>query len=226
MVRVDRMSTMRFGGAASIAIGVLTATAAVTYFLLPAEQRVLVRGAELLPSMAGGSQLLNLEFIQLALVGLLGLAAVPALTRLAGREDDGLVRWAAVLAMLGYGVSAVSYLFTLGRLPGVAAAFAAGDASTRAALLPVWRSSLDLYGFFQFAAVGVWILVVAWFARRAGTGSGAFAVAGIALGIVHVAACAAIALALPTVLTASVATATVLAPIWYTWSGLEDRRAV
>ena len=97
--------------------------------------------------------MLKLEFVLLALVALFGLGLVPALTQLVREANEGLVRWIGTIATVGYAVTAASYFFALGRLPKVAAAYVAGDESTKAALLATWRSSLDLQGYWQFLAV-------------------------------------------------------------------------
>lgn len=213
-------STFRVGGACAIAAGVLTATASITYLLLPADQRVAVKGTVLLPSVAADQATLKAEFLQLALVGVVGLGLVPALVRLVSGEFQGLVRWFANIALVGYAVTAVSYFLTLGRLPKVAAAYVAGDDSTKAALLATWRSSLDLQAYWQFVAVGLFVLLVSVLALRMQRLPAALGYLGIAFGILHFLAPLGVGLAEPSFITGVVAAAIVLAPVWYVWVGV------
>jgi hypothetical protein len=216
----DRSSTFRVGALCAIAAGILTATAAVTYVALPSAQRVGIKGAELLPSLAADNGLLKAEFWQLALVGIAGLGLVPALSRLVADGFAGLVRWFANIALVGYAVMAVSYFLTLGRLPKLATAYVAGDESTRAALLATWRSSLDLQAYWQFVAVGVFILLVSVLALRLGRLSAPLCYVGVALGVLHFFAPLGVGLWNASFITAVVAIAIVLAPIWYVWTGM------
>lgn len=216
----DRSSTFRIGAACAIAAGILTATAAITYLLLPSAQRVAVKGAELLPSLAADSALLKAEFWQLALVGIAGLGLVPALARLVVDGLPGLVRWFANIALVGYAVMSVSYFLTLGRLPQIATAYVSGDESTKAALLATWRSSLDLQAYWQFVAVGLFILLVSVLALRLQRLPTALCYLGIALGVLHFLAPLGVGIGQASFITGVVAIAIVLAPIWYVWTGL------
>lgn len=216
----DRSSTFRVGAVCAIAAGILTATAAITYLMLPSAQRVAVKGAELLPSLAAEPGLLKAEFWQLALVGIAGLGLVPALARLVADQFPGLVRWFANIALVGYAVMAVSYFLTLGRLPQIATAYVAGDESTKAALLATWRSSLDLQAYWQFVAVGVFILLVSVLALRSRRLPAALCYLGVALGILHFLAPLGVGISDASFITGVVAVAIVLAPIWYVWTGL------
>ena len=212
-------STLRVGGACAIAAGVLMATAAITYLLLPGSQRAAVGGAELLPSVAAGHALLTAEFWQLALVGIVGLGLVPALSRLVADGAPGLVRWFANIAFVGYAVTAVSYFFTMGRLPTVAKAYVAGDEPTRAALLALWRSSLDLQAYWQFAAVGLFVLLVSGLALRLERLPAGLGVVGIAFGVLNLLVPLGIGMWNPSFISVLVGISIVIAPVWYVWVG-------
>jgi hypothetical protein len=204
----------------AVGAGILTATAAATYLLLPSDQRVAVKGTVLLPSFAADQLTLKAEFWQLALVGVLGLGLVPALVKLVAGGFDGLVRWFANIALVGYAVMAVSYFLTLGRLPKVAEAYVAGDEPTRAALLATWRSSLDLQAYWQFVAIGLFILVFSLVALRLARLPAALCYLGIGLAVLHFLAPLGVGISEPSFITGVVAVATVTAPIWYVWTGV------
>ena len=148
-------SLLKLGGTCAVLLGITGALASLTYLLLPADQRLGVPAARILPSIAQGSMLLNLQFLELTLMGVFGLAVVPALSELVRAENAGWVRWTSNLALVGYAVTAVSSFFSFGRLPGIAAAYVAGEAATQAALTPIWRSSFDLHGLWGYGAVGL-----------------------------------------------------------------------
>jgi hypothetical protein len=210
-----------FGAIAAFAVAVIQALAAIVYLLLPANLRVGAPGAQLLPAYHRDPGLLPLEFFLLALVGVVGLAVVPAVSALAGSGENGLLRWAATLATVGYAVSAVSHLVEAARLPKIADAFVAGDASTKAVLAPIWRSSLDLYSLWQFTAVGVWIVVVSALALRKQQFRW-LAYFGLVVGVLYCLTPISVIQANSALLNILVAVLGVgLATIWYAWMGLE-----
>ncbi len=218
-VRSGDSSVSRVGGLCALAVGVLTLAAAATYLLLPSAQRAAVGGAEILPSVADGSGMLRVEFVLLALVGIFGLGLVPAFVRLVEESNQGLIRWLGTIATVGYAVTTASYFFALGRLPKLAAAYVGGDESTKAALLAVWRSSLDLQGYWQFLAVGVFVFAVSWYALRLGRLPTALCFLGIAMGVLSVLATIGSGAMAPDFLTVIVAVGGVVAPVWYMWAG-------
>lgn len=151
---VDK-SLLKLGGACAILLGVAKLIASAAYFVVPPEQRLSVPGTLFLPSFAQDSTFLMTIFWLEALVGVLGLAVIPAMSGLVRAANEGWVRWTSNLALVGYAVSAIGYTLTIARLPAIAAAFVAGDASTKAALAVVWKSSPDLFGLWGYGAIGV-----------------------------------------------------------------------
>jgi hypothetical protein len=105
-------------------------------------------------------------------------------------------------------------------LPKIADAYVAGDASTKAALLPTWRSSLDLFSLWQFAAVGIWIVVVSAFLLR-GRQLPALAYFGLVVGALYCLTPIAVIQTNSALLNVLVAVLGVgLATIWYAWMGV------
>lgn len=220
-VRSAESSVARIGGFCGLAAGGITLAAAVTYLLLPAEQRAAVGGGELLPSVATGAGTLRVEFILLALVGVFGLGLVPALVRMVGEANEGLMRWMGTIATVGYAITTASYFYAMGRLPKVAAAYAAGDESTRAALLAVWRSSLDLQGYWQFLAIGIFIATASWYALQLRRLPATLCYLGVAVGLMSILATVGSGSMAPSFLTVVVGLGgVVIAPAWYIWAGL------
>jgi hypothetical protein len=159
-------SVFKLGGAMAVLLGLAKLLTGVGYLLLPAAQRQTASGPVFLPSYAQGHALLNAIFWSEALVGIFGLGVVPALASLVRSENEGWTRWASMLAAAGFVITSVGYMASIARLPGIANAFVAGDASTKAALAVVWRSNPDLLGFWGYGAIGIWVLVISILALR------------------------------------------------------------
>ena len=64
--------------------------------------RLEVPGAQFLPSYAANPTMINLISCQLALIGILGLAIVPAIAQLVQSENEGWVRWTSSLDPQGW----------------------------------------------------------------------------------------------------------------------------
>ncbi len=222
---VGERSLNRVGGAASLLAGVLSVPAALTYLFLPAEQRLGVEGAILLPSFADQPALLKALFIQLALIAVLGVAVVPALSARVSAGNEGWVTWTAILALAGLALTAAGHLLSLSRLPDIAEAFVAGDPSTRAAILPFWRSTLDPQAFWGYGAVGLWILVASLLALRTQSLPQALAGFGIAVAALHWLIPVGLAVSNQGVLGVIIAAFAIASAIWYLWIGSVLRRA-
>lgn len=215
----------RVGGVCAILVGVLTAMAGITYLFLPEAQRLQVPGAELLPSFAEGGNVLRLELLELGLVGIFGLGAVAALSRLVATDRGGWLRWAGTVATVGFAVTAVGQFLTIERLPRVADAFVAGDEATRAALAAVWKSTLDPYAIFGFGGVGFWILVLSIIGLRERGGLRPLWSLGIAVGIMYgLVPLGQLFESSALIILAAVAGG-ILAAVWYVWAGSVVTRA-
>jgi hypothetical protein len=212
----------RFGGLCSILLGIVAILVSAVYLLLPPEQRLGVKAAVILPSVARGANLLLAQLWLLALEGVLGLVVVIALSRLVESLAEGWVRFTALLAVVGFAITAVGNVITIARLPGVAAAYVAGDAATKAALAPLWRSTLDPYGIFGYGAVGVWILVVSALALQSGKLPRGLAYVGLVYGVLLLLIPVALLTgATTTLLIVVVVLSAIAGPIWWIWSGLQ-----
>jgi hypothetical protein len=142
---------LRFGGVSAILVGIFNALSGIVYILLPAAQKLGAKGADLLPSVAQNSTMLITLHIGFTLIGIFGLGLVPAIFNMARTtENEGWLQWISNLASLGYAVLAVTGLLVIERLPRIAQAFVKGDASTQAAILPLWRTTLDPFGFWAY----------------------------------------------------------------------------
>jgi hypothetical protein len=167
---------------------------------------------------------LTLELWELAIVGVLGLAVVAALSRRVSAMNSGWAHWTSNLAYIGFGVSAVGNVLTLDRLPRVAAAFVAGDASAKAAIAATWKSTLDPLGLFGFGAVGLWIFVISLLTLRDDAFPKPLAYLGLLLGIANWLVPLALLFKLAFLFFVVSVVGLVLGGIWYVWIGLNLRR--
>ena len=209
----------RFAGAASFALAIATALAGIAYVLLPEAQRLGVPGRTLLPSFASNPLPLQLEMLFLAAMGVIGLAVVGPIRDLVD-ADDRWLRWASILALVGFAVAAVGNTLVMGKLPGIASAFVAADDPGKALIAVFWRTTLDPVGLWQFGAVGVWLIAVGLIGGRTERIPRVGAYLAIAAGIAHI--------VIPVVLVASAQSALAIVALvaavvivaWFGWIGL------
>jgi hypothetical protein len=124
---------------------------------------------------------------------------------------------------MGYAVTAIGYVLTLARLPGIAKAYVAGDAATKAALAVTWKSTPDLFGFWGYGAIGLWVLCLSILFLRHHIFPGLLNVLGLVV--------AALSFLIPlgdyfkvqTLILAAAGGGAVAGPVWYIWIGLALR---
>jgi hypothetical protein len=220
----DRSLT-KLGGQAAVALGVIAAASSALYVVLPADLQASVPAARFLPAFAADPTLLIVIFWTQAIVGILGIAVVPAVTGIVRDLNEGWTRWVSTLAIIGFAVSSIGYLLSLERLPRIAAAFVAGDASTKAALAVTWKASIDLFGLWGYGAVGLWVLVVSVLALRASRFATWLAALGIVVGLVYLLVPIGTVLKIQPLLTVSAAAGALLGLIWYLAVGLRLLRS-
>lgn len=72
-----------------------------------------------LPAFAAEPNVLLAFFRVEALVGVMGLAVIPAVNSLLKDRNEGWISFGGNLAQMGYGVSAVGYMLSIARLPAI-----------------------------------------------------------------------------------------------------------
>jgi hypothetical protein len=216
---------IRFGGLFAILLGFAKLLSGGFYLVLSPDLRAEVPAAKFLPAFAQGSTLLTGLFWVEALVGVLGIAVIPALSSLLQGDNEGWVRWAASLATAGFIISSVGYTLSIAKLPGIAAAFVKGDPSTQAALAAVWKSSIDLFGLWGYGAVGLWIFVVSSTALRKTEFPKTLAYLGILYGILFLLVPAGTIFKMQAPLLAAAVLGATVGPVWWIWTGVTLRKA-
>jgi hypothetical protein len=215
---------LKTGGVLAILLGVTRLLAGLGYVLLPPELRLFSAGPNFLPAFNQNPDLLLAVFWVETAAGILGIGVIPALASFVKNENEGLVRWVSNLAILGFGFSAAGYLLSIVRIPVIASAFVAGDASTKAALAVVWRSSIDLMGFWGYGTVGVWILVLCWLSMKNKIFPSVLSILGILAGILYILIPIGVELKAQTVILLVSVIGAVVGPIWYIWVGIVTRQ--
>jgi hypothetical protein len=99
---MKKNSLFLVGGMFAILIGLIKIWSGVGYLILLPDLRATVPGPKFLPAYAASPVMLNLIFWGEALVGILGLAVVPALSRVVRDKEEGWVTWTSNLATVGF----------------------------------------------------------------------------------------------------------------------------
>jgi hypothetical protein len=213
---------LTLGSVCAILLGIAKIASALLYIVMPANLRAETPGAVFLPAFAANPGTLLAFFWVEALVGVLGVAIIPALASLVKGKNSGWLSWSSNLAMIGYAVSSIGYLLSIARLPAIAKTFVQ-DPSTQAVLAVTWKSSIDLLGIWGYAAIGFWILVLSVTALQNKSFPGWLAVLGVVLSIPHLLIPIGTYFKLQTLLL-GVAVVGLLLPIWYIGMGLHLRK--
>lgn len=216
---------LRLGGSFAILLGVAKLLSGALYLLLSSDLRAEVPAAKFLPAFAQNPSMLTGLFWVEALVGVLGVAVVPALSSLVQEGNEGWVRWAANLATAGFVVSSVGYMLSIAKLPGIATAYVKGDPSTQAALAAVWKSSIDLLGLWGYGAVGLWIFIVGLSALKKAELSKVWTYLGIAYGVLFFLIPVGTIFKVQPAILAAALTGAIVSPIWWIWTGMTLRKA-
>jgi hypothetical protein len=215
---------LKLGGLFAILLGVAKIFSSGIYLLLAPDLRAEVPAARFLPAFAQNHSLLTSFFWIETLVGVLGLAVVPALSSIVLSRHEGWVRWAGNLASAGFIISAVGYSLSIARLPNIANAYINGEAATQAALAAVWKASIDLFGLWGYGAVGVWVLIVSLLTIHQTGYPKLLAYLGILHAILFLLIPVGAIFKIQTVLLFIASAGVAVAPIWWIWVGITLRR--
>ncbi|MFZ5826624.1 MAG: hypothetical protein ACOY94_20225 [Bacillota bacterium] len=215
-------SVIRFGGTSAILAGIVYVAVGILFFLQPATDSVEAT-MQMLATNPLHHYLYSLSF---AVIAALLLAVIMALTETL-QHLTGLLRWAAAIGYIGCAGSVMSQLRLLKLAPLRASVYMEGDEMIRTAIQYNWvGNSLDPYGWLQFGAVGIWLLLTAYVVVTDGQIlPRANGYLGMAVGAVHLAALVGINLGVPALQAASaVLGGILLGPAWAVWTGLLLRR--
>ncbi len=219
---MDDKSGAKLGGVCSIIVGILYVLIGITFLLVPAEQKGGIDEiARFLPSFHKNPTAMTLLYVEFALCAILAIAAVPAISGIVRTVNEGWTRWTSNLAFLGFALVAIYYFQMLAIAPSRAAAYVAGDVSTKAALaVPI---GVDPQFLLRYGVIGLWILVVSVLALRGGKLPKILSIVGIIAAILYWALAVNDVLGVAMVMRPIIAIAggIIAAPIWFIWVGLK-----
>jgi len=216
----------RLGGICAILAGALLPASAVAFLLMPTAQQTWADPAAYLESFAEAPTYAMIEYSANAVGAILGLAVVIAIPYILRPVHEGWLRWATVIAVLGYSVIAVQYLRELALIPPMAERYMMADATTRAATAAtLYLVLLDPHGWISYGAIGTWLLAINILALRGARWPRLLSIVGIGGGIAYWLIVAGTVLRVEALGTIAAAAGVILAPIALIWIGLILRRS-
>lgn len=209
----------KLGGTFSFLIGGLDVLLVIYLVGIPANQRYDM--GQFFANYAQNPLVMNVAWILLAVTSIMGFAVVPAVDKFVrSANNEEWVQTASIFGIVGFAISATSFLTLLGTTPKLAEAYVAGDSATQAAIVAIGLPQLDPFNVLVLGAVGIWLLIVNVLAWRSRKFRKLHAMAGIGLaGFLWVAVLAAMIQSETLDMVAAGAGA-LLAPIWYLWMGV------
>jgi len=215
----------RLGGTCAILAGALLPVSATAFLLMPAAQQTWADPTAYLESFAQTPTYAMIEYSANALGAILTLAVVIAIPRLLRPTHEGWLRWATMIAVVGYSVIAVQYLREIALIPPMAERYMMADAATRAATAPnLYLVLLDPHGWISYGAVGGWLLVISMLALLRARWPRMLAIAGIGGGTAYWLIVVGTVFHVEPLVTAAAAAGMILAPITLIWMGVVLRR--
>lgn len=215
------VSTERLGGVAAVLMGVLGgAFVALTALASPeAYDAGVISWPYVLSDYA------------LALSGLLGLAAIPAISERVSHLSAGWVRWTASVAKLGFALLAVLNFWQaeyemLSEYPAFAVPAVSYETNMELVLGGEFNAFIDNFlsraphGWLEVAGTGLWILTVSWLALQSGALPTGLAGAGIAAGFLAICTAAGANLNQSDLHVFGVIGGAVVSPLWFAWTGV------
>ena len=223
---MEEKSVVKLGGVCSVIVGILYVLIGVTFLLVPAEQQGGIDDIVMfLPSFHQNPTAMTLLYVEFALGALLAIAAVPAITGLVRTVNEGWARWTSNLAFLGFALVAIYYFQMIAIAPSQAAAFVAGDASTKAALAV--PTGVDPQFLLRYGVIGLWILVISILALKGKMLPTMLSVVGIVAAVLYWVLAVNDALGVATVVRPILAIAggVIAGPVWFIWIGIRLLKA-
>jgi hypothetical protein len=211
----------KFGAVCSVLVGVSYFVIGVIQVLLPPDQTCNCAEKFWL-SYLNYPVGLTAQYIAFALSGLLGMAAVTAISDTLRSQDTDWVRWTRTLALIGFALTAIDNFHALDLNYAKASAYVNALGAQAPLSIPGALSGLDVNGWFRFGAIGVWVLAVNLLALRSNVWPKTLAYVGIGVAVAYfiILASNVFGLASLTLIGAGLG-GIILAPIWYIWTGLK-----
>lgn len=219
-------SLAKLGGACAVLLGASYAFIGITYPFLSLGERVVGVGAasSYYPAFLQNPSPAIVLYWLTAIGGVLGIAAVQAISALVRRENLGWVDWTSYMATFGFVVKALDSFRGLTLIQLRAETWMNSDDSTRLAI-GATRLTLDYHGWFAFGAVGLWVLVVCLLMLRTGRYPKLISWIGLVVAFGYLVGTAGFVVTNVTLLSIGVVLIAIAGPFWYGWMGYTLWRA-
>ncbi len=219
-------SLYKLGGVCSMLLGVSYLGVGLTTLLLPPVVTYANDVQSPLMYFEANRGMVLAQYWAFLLVGVFGIAVVPAASAMVQHLDEGWVRWTSALAMLGFAVSILDNYWAIVVTPAQVAAYVSGTVVTRQVLtVPGMAQFIDVQGWLGYGAVGAWILTISLLALRSRAWPRGLAYVGVVSAVGYFVALLSQVLPGYKILTLVAApTAIILGPIFYVWLGVVMRR--
>lgn len=221
----QQSSTVRFGGILAFAIAACSLLASIAYLSLPEAALAQAPASEYLPAVMANRTGFTVLWASQALVGILGLGVVPAVTALLHPITWGWFKWLTNLAYLGFAMTAVDLLRYLWMIPFEARIFENSDEVVQKMVagdsFHLW---LDPSEIIKYCTIGLWLLAVSVAALRSRRLNRNLSMLGALAGLGY------IMLGLEDIvpipggeMAAVLVSGVVIGPIWWIWLGISLR---
>ncbi|MFQ6021422.1 MAG: hypothetical protein ACE5NW_01765 [Acidiferrobacterales bacterium] len=159
--------------------------------------------------------------------GIIGLAAVPAISQLVRAGNEGWVHWGSALAYLGFAVNARSHFMEVAFDRKIIPIYLQSDPATQKAVHVVAGLALDIPdGLITYGGIGLWVFVVSVLALRTRILPRLLCYVGILTAISYWLGVVGYTFLIQPLVVISIGLGgLILAPIWYIWIGLRSRSA-
>jgi hypothetical protein len=212
-------SFIKVAGILAIIIGVLYLLMGVNYLFIPEAQKEYLR-PEFWPSFAEQPISGYIQSIIFAVIGFLALGLIPVITKLAGGEVSGFLRWMMFLGMLGFSVHIIEELRSIALTTRIADAYVNGDTATKSAITALGLQHIDPLFIFKFGLVGLWIFVVNFYGLAKKSLPTILSILGIIGAVAFWISLVGNVLQAVSLITIGAITAIILGPIWFIWMGI------
>lgn len=212
---MNRSKPERFGGSAAIAVGLLFVAAAAFELTSPSAENSTV-------AHAMNPTFFTWYHVTLSLLGILGLAAVPGITRLARRSE--FTTWTGHLAMFGFAMLVADNFRQIRLDHQIAHEYLHADPAAQQAIVIAWRGLVELnpQALLTMLLLALWMVVISVGLPKAGRRFLLYLLGGFAVAIVLLVV--GIAADLRIVRMAAVLVGTLAIPAWFVRLGIQARQ--
>lgn len=211
------MKPYRLGGYAAILTGLSYLLIALTFFLLPPEQRAgQVLEDSFFLSVAENPLYLKMQLLLFALNGILAIAVVQAIFGFLNGQKSS-IRWSSTLAVVGYAILIYINFFAFEQIPKLADAYTSLDRPLRT-IITAYGVGFD--DWMAFLLTGLWMLVINLHGMKEHKFPKGLAVTGMAGGAANWLIAFGSVFKSPVLMAAAAGLGgVIIGPVWFIWTG-------